>query len=383
MNLLMISSNTKVAAGLRSGNFYNNLTYFGRHFNRVDVICPHVKEAAVKKINANVFIHSLPKGKLLESYYVYKKGLEIFSLTKPNLISAHAYGLQLMSLGAWLLAKKTKTPLILEIHHIEGFPRAATLADWLMKVMSFGFIKIAKSEAVAFRVVNQCELTPLLKSLGVNDQQIVYLCSMYLNKKIFYPSLENESKEYDLIFVGRLISNKGLKQLLEAFTIAKRDLPGIKLIILGDGPLRKWLQRKIRNQNNVFHFLPVPLSEVAGFYKKSKLVVCSSYAEGGPLFVLEAMACGLPAVSTPVGIMKEVVKSDHNGFLLNEWSAKEMAGAIIKILTDEDLYKKCSANAIATAMQFDYEKIVNDYVLTYKKIAQYYENTCHCTGVGF
>ncbi len=368
MNLLMVSGNDRLATGLRSGNFYNNLLRFSHSFERVDVVCPFVSDASAATIGDSIFLHVLKRGLLFQFFFAYKEIMRLCSQHKPKLIVAHAYGLQFMLFGAWLASKKTGVPLAVEVHHIEGYPRAATFKDWLMKVITFTLLRLIKNDIKIFRVVNKAEALPLLLSLGIPEEKIKILYSMYLDRSIFYPAVK-EPKEFDLIFVGRLIANKGLWLFLDAFDIAKKKMPLIKLAIVGDGPLKERLVSLIGSRLDIYFTGILAPEEVADMYRRSRAVICTSFAEGGPLFVVEGMACGLPAISTPVGLMKEIIENGKNGFLVESWDAAKIAEVIVKILSDDELRRNCSLAAVATAARFDYEKIINDYVGTYKDLA--------------
>ena len=141
------------------------------------------------------------------------------------------------------------------------------------------------------------------------------------------------------------------------------------MLLIGSGPLEEWLQQRITGLTGIEHIRSLPsLREVARAYNQARVVVCASYAEGGPRYVVEAMACGLPAVSTPVGLMKEIMRDGETGFLLDHWSAQDMAQKIALLLTDDDLYQRCAQNAQAVAAQFDYDNMITKYALSYQEL---------------
>lgn len=362
----MIGSDTAAVQGVQ-GAFWNTLRGFHRFWERIDIICPFVQNPVAPLLFSNVHFHPLPRGKLLSPFFILRQGWKICDDWKPDLITIHAYGMQLMSWGGWLLAKRLGCPFIVEIHHIEGIPRAAQWSDNLRRYAAFLFINSVQREAVAFRVVNK-ELLQVLIRWGIAFEKIKVIYSIYLDRTIFHP-IPAVRKEYDLIFVGRLVPNKGLPILIQAFEYLRNWIPGAKMLIVGRGPLERWLDDKRRKLAGITHiaFLPSP-QEIARAYNASKIVVCASYAEGGPRYVVEAMACGLPAVSTPVGLMKEIICNEETGFLLQDWSPKEMAEKIYLLLTDEHLYQKCSQNAQAVVARFDYKHTISEYALTYQSI---------------
>ncbi len=373
MKLLMISGDIDLVRGI-DGAFFNTLSGFHKYWERIDIICPYVKEARRLSLFGNVFLHPLPWGRVIAPFFILKRGISIVNQSKPDLIIAHAYGFQLMSIGAWLLAGKTGLPLVLEVMHMGGHPRAASFREWLEKIISKLFISFMASRADAFRVVNKADSYPLLISLGVPPEKIKLIYAFYIDQKIFN-NQTNQDKKFDLIFVGRLAANKNLPLLLNTFQKVAEEIPQVSLVIVGSGPLENWLKRQIILIKNVnyFRFLPA-LKDVADLYRQSRIVVCCSMAEGGPRFVVEAMACGLPAVSTPVGLMKEIIKDGENGFLAGNWSEENMARSIINLLRSPELYKKCSENAIGTVAGFEYQKTISQYALAYQKLIEELRN---------
>lgn len=367
MRLLMISSDTVAVQGIK-GAFWNTLRGFRRFWERIDVICPFASNPICPVLFENVYFYPLPKGKLLSPLSVLMQGLRIYRESKPDLITIHSYGMQLMSFGGWLLAQKLKCPFVVEVLHIEGVPKIAEWRDYLRRGAAFLFLWTVRHQALAFRVINKNEPFSTLVKWGIPREKIKVVYAIYLDRTIFRP-MPGEEKKYDIIFVGRLVPNKGLPILVESFERLKRWAPNLKMVIIGRGPLEKWFQQKIARLAGIEH-IPFLSSahEVAKAYNQSKVVVCASFAEGGPRYVVEAMACGLPAVSTPVGLMVEIVRDGETGFLLRNWSPKEMAEKIMLLLTDENLYQKCSQNAQAAAAQFDYDRMITEYALTYQRL---------------
>src|SRR5207248_3183150 len=73
---------------------------------------------------------------------------------------------------------------------------------------------------------------------------------------------------------------------------------------------------------------------VARIYRQARMLVCASTSEGGPRVTVEAMACGTPVISTPVGVMSELIEDGVNG-LVFDWDAGELSDKIRLVLKDD------------------------------------------------
>lgn len=364
----MVSGDSAPARGI-DGAFANTLSGFAPYFARIDVICPYVHGGLSRPSPyPNVFFHDIGPLRLLAPFHVFRTGLSVCRANRPQLIAAHAYGPQLMSFGAWLLSRAVGVPLVLEVHHVDGYPRATTVLERLSRMTSAIFFRAIHGHVRAFRATNSIEVPEFLVSLSIPSAKIRVVHAMYVDRSVFRP-MPGIRKEYDIIFVGRLAPNKGLDLLLRSFRILRGALPSARLLILGSGPLRPWLCRRIEGDPHITHIDRVPSAEdVALLHARSRIVVCASSAEGGPRFIVEAMACGLPAVSTPVGLMRELVRDGENGFLVHDWSAETMASRISAILAPDAPYASYSDHAVASVAYFERNQAIHAYASFYRDL---------------
>lgn len=113
-------------------------------------------------------------------------------------------------------------------------------------------------------------------------------------------------------YVGRLVPEKGLRELLDAAGALAPRVPGLALALVGEGPMRAELEARIATMPGVRVHLPGAQGprEVARWMAASDVVTLPSYSEGHPNVLVEALACGRPVVATPVGGIPEVVDAD-------------------------------------------------------------------------
>ena len=137
-----------------------------------------------------------------------------------------------------------------------------------------------------------------------------------------------------ILYVGRLVDGKGLDTLLAAFRSLRAAVPDALLALVGSGPLRARLERRVladgmarsvRLAGEVSH------QAIPQWMQAADVVVLPSMAEGMPNVVREALACGRPVVATPVGDVPRVLSAD-SGRLVPPADPSALANAIVEVL---------------------------------------------------
>ncbi len=148
-----------------------------------------------------------------------------------------------------------------------------------------------------------------------------------------------------LIFVGRLVEQKGLSVLFEAMKSLSTDHPKLSLTVVGDGPDRAALERLADETglgSQVLFTGSRSPQEVAELLTEADLFVLPSYAEGVPVVAMEALGCGLPVVASLVGGLTELVQEGVTGYLVRPGDSAQLAERINRLLTSPDLRQAMS-----------------------------------------
>lgn len=160
-----------------------------------------------------------------------------------------------------------------------------------------------------------------------NSEQRKYFPSFMQNKIFAVPNPINpeiEEKDYSLkcgkvkriVTAGRLTKQKNHKLLIDAFNIIKNDFSDIQLVIYGEGELKEELCKIVNNDNQIS--LPGRVKTIQDHYRDGDIFVLSSDFEGMPNALMEAMAMGIPSISTncPTG-PSDIIDSFENGILIS------------------------------------------------------------------
>ncbi len=156
--------------------------------------------------------------------------------------------------------------------------------------------------------------------------------------------------ENSILFLGRLDRRKGLHRLLKALPYVIKDIPDVKVIVAGSGPLEEYYKKMVKELNLLHHveFRGFISSEDIPKYYRS----CSLYtspAEGGESFgivLIEAMASGVPVVASNIQGYNEVIQTDKNGVLVDTKNPEEYGYALSYVLKDKGLREKLIKNGI-------------------------------------
>lgn len=177
--------------------------------------------------------------------------------------------------------------------------------------------------------------------------------------------INNGCKEKKIVTVGRLEHQKNHIMLINAFSEIHKHFPEYKLEIYGDGSLKTILEKYIcEKELEEVVFLKGYTKNVFEAISTAKLFVLSSDYEGLSNALIEAMALGLPVVSTdhPIGGARMVIDNGVNGILTPVGDAHSFASAVCKILDDENMYTQISENAVKIGDKLDVEKITDQWI---------------------
>ncbi|HEV2314372.1 MAG TPA: glycosyltransferase [Candidatus Acidoferrales bacterium] len=153
--------------------------------------------------------------------------------------------------------------------------------------------------------------------------------------------------------LGRLDPQKGFEFLIQAAARVVAEAPNVRFAIAGEGALRKDLEGLINSLGLQNHFRLIGFrTDVADFLAALDIFVCPSLWEGGPLTVLEAMRLARPVISTPVGIVPEVLQDRVNGLSVPIQDAYKLAAAILELVRDPELGLRLGSAGPRTAEPF-------------------------------
>jgi glycosyltransferase involved in cell wall biosynthesis len=176
----------------------------------------------------------------------------------------------------------------------------------------------------------------------------------YLNSSDIIPV---NKRKYDVCFVGRFHYQKGALELIDIWKYACEKKPGLKLAMIGCGPLENEIKKKINEyklSDNIDLLGFKDGNEKYEIFKQSKVVVHPATYDSGGMAACEAMAWGLPGVSFDL----EALKTYYPKGMLKTpcYNFKVFACNILKLLEDSEMHNRMSQDAISWARTWDWDK---------------------------
>ena len=193
------------------------------------------------------------------------------------------------------------------------------------------------------------------------------------NAALFMADRYADMSRKRVIAVGRLDYQKGFDRLIEAWRIIHQheDCKDWTLDIFGQGEWKEKLQDMIEAcglQDCVK--LNAPTKQIGREYANSSMLVMSSNYEGFPMVMIEAMACGLPAVSFDFKCgPKDIIRHGVNGLLVKNGDIQGLADAMMHLMADEQLRKRMSAEARKVVETYSEEVVMRKWLELFDEVS--------------
>ena len=183
----------------------------------------------------------------------------------------------------------------------------------------------------------------------------------------------NNSNEITLVYIGRLVVEKGIKEAIEALALLnQQDYKNLKFKIAGAGSYEqslKNLSKELNISDKVEFMGPIFGDKKMQFWSNANILVFPSYFEGLPYTLLEALASGTPIITTRVGGIPEIIEDGVQGLFVEEKSPEAIARAIKKMVSNISCLKSMSQECVKRANErFSIERLSNEIGDIYENI---------------
>ena len=304
----------------------------------------------------NIKIHDLKSennNNFFLKFYNYFKRVygfqKLLKKTRPDLIISFTESANYVSILSCILVNKRKSLIISVRTNLNHYSLLTKISVRLL----YNF-----SNKV---VVPSIGLKYLLNRIGISKKKINVIHNPVIlhSKKNNTLKRQIKSKPY-ILAVGRLSKEKGFEILIECFSKIDKDA---ELIFIGEGPeknklINLSLSLGLKSRVKFLGFI----KKLDEWYLNARFLALTSYFEGWPNVILEAMSLNCPVISFNCNFgPKEIITNNVNGILVEQGNKKALIKQMLRLLNDDKLHSKLSKNASERAKDFELNKISNQW----------------------
>jgi len=280
---------------------------------------------------------------LLNQFFFLIRYIKILRVSNINVVHINSAMSELSIIRDYFLisiAKILRKKIVLHIHG--GKYLFASHKPIILKY----FIQDSLKKSDQIIVLSELERDNIKNKFNVDNINILQNCIELNHAK----TIPFEDKKNVIVFLGRIVKDKGLNEIVEAFRLLNKKTNDFFFELCGVGP-------DFAIYDNLFNELlgnrykyngVVNGSEKWDFLKNAKIFLLPSYYEGLPISLLEAMSTGCIPIVTPVGSIKEVIKDEYNGIIVNKYAPDEIMEAILHIIKNQQVAEYMALNAALT-----------------------------------
>ena len=247
--------------------------------------------------------------------------------------------------------------------------------NWNEKILKLGYIKIATflekialNNATNITAVSQGVREELTLFYGVNEDEVKVI-NNGININKLHPPITSEEKDKPLIlYVGRLVAQKGIFLGIEALSRIKKK--EFNFLVVGKGPLRNKLNQYARKKGIPVKFLGyVKNDELYRIYSNSDILLMPSFYEGLPTVGIEGAGSGLPIVAFDGARVEDIVCKENKEFIVRTGDIKALSECIEYLLDNDKERKNIGRkNRKNVLKNFNSEKMAKEYIKIYKEV---------------
>lgn len=305
--------------------------------------------------------------------------VDIVSTLSPDVV--HIHGTGLISFKLYRTLQKQGIKLMLTVHGLLHVEKTNALKRKFSLKNLYQYVVQSITE---FRLLNSAK--NIIVDTGYVAEQIrqyhyehkicrlpnMHIIPQGINEHFFSLKCDNDSNA--ILSVGSISRRKGHLLLLQAFDQVGKQVPNAKLVIAGVlaeqdyyNELQTFIQQS-SNKTNIRLLINLPQEKLYELYQQAYIFALHSQEESQGIALVEAMAIGLPVVSTKVGGIPYVVEDGKTGFLANYGDVDIFAKYIITLLNNRKQYSDMSNCAIRGSQWYIWENIANEIMLLYKNL---------------
>jgi glycosyltransferase involved in cell wall biosynthesis len=286
---------------------------------------------------------------------------------RPQVLNAHTlfYSTSIFSV---LLKRALGVPLVTTVH-LGEIKTGSALLDFAVRSYEFSIGRLLMRESAAVIAVSRAVEEHLVQ-MGVPKSKI-FLVPNGVDYDHFTGAYEaRRPNEFEILFIGRLVPNKGLHFVIEAAPELVKRHPSVRFVVVGEGPMKAQALGAVRaaGLSRFFRFVD-SVDDVREPMKTAFVMVRPSLTEGLPLTVMEAMAAGVPVVAFAVAGTPEIISDGYNGMLVPSADSGRLSQALTRLIMDPAEARQMGERARASMRERSWDAVAGKTLAVYSSVA--------------
>lgn len=305
------------------------------------------ENVSIKIVDFNRKINLLKDIKVLITLFLYlvkKRPSIVYTLTpKAGLLGM---------ISSWFARVPNRIHCVVGLPHLEAQGKRKNILIMTERLTYWFATKIYSN---SFNLKKEIENKLTSKSVSVigngsvNGVDTEYFKNTFtqVEKDDILKQLKIDKNDFVICFVGRIVKDKGINELVKVFCRLQTKYENIKLLLIGDyedelDPISSESAKSINSNKNISH---IPFQEdIRKYLAITTLFVLPSYREGLPNVLIEAGSYGIPLVATDINGCNEIILDGENGVLVKKKDEEELYDSIEKFIVDKEYYSLIKSN---------------------------------------
>lgn len=272
---------------------------------------------------------------------------------KPDVVHSHIYAGKYAHIAATMAGVKSKVYTVHNVAQKEATDSNKRMNKVLFKKL--GVVPVALTAEVQKSIEDV---------YGIEESKIPVVFNGIPLEKC-KPIQVYKKNATEIVHVGRFFEAKNHRNLVYAFSEAHARFPEIQLKLYGDGPLRNDMEKLVSelNADKYIHFMGLT-NDIYSVMSESDIFILPSIYEGMPMTLIEAMATGLPIITTPVGGIVDMLE-DGKEAIFTETDSESIADSISMLVNNTELRQALGQAALKRSKQFSARAMAKQYEEVY------------------
>jgi glycosyltransferase involved in cell wall biosynthesis len=270
---------------------------------------------------------------------------KLLQLKNVNVFHVHSF-IYFTTIQAAIAKLFKQNPLLLHIHGGVGSPPYKTgfVKEFAKKFYDYTLGRFVLSQADVIASVSIYDKELLEKSIHRNPERLIIINNA-IDPEVFPEITPKTNDDFRIAYVGDLEPWKGIPYYTNAIQNLLKKTKKLSFCFIGYGSLFPLLQKKFSKEKRVKLFGAVDHSKIPSILKDINALILPSFWEGSPTTIIEAMAMGIPVISSNIGDVPRLLRSGKDGEIFDAGNVQSVERAIKKVVDDYPSYVKKAQKA--------------------------------------